>query len=193
MCVLSHFSCVWFCVTLWTVAHQAPLPMGFSRQRLLEWLPCSSPGDFPNPGIKPMSLMSPALVGGFFIISVTLEAIFHCMVLLAQLCPTLCDPGSSVHGIFQGRILLWVAIPFSRGSFWPRDRSIAGRFFTVWATQKPIPLYKPTTIYLSILVLMAVLFRFFFCLFVFLVITNNAARYLLEWVTVYMWVSLRYI
>ena len=47
-------------------------------------------------------------------------------------------PGSSVHGILQARILEWVAIPFSRGSSWPRDRTrvsrIAGRFFTIWAT-----------------------------------------------------------
>ena len=44
-------------------------------------------------------------------------------------------PGSSVHGILQTRILEWVAIPFSRGSSWPRDQicisHIAGRFFTV--------------------------------------------------------------
>ena len=49
-------------------------------------------------------------------------------------------PGSSVHGILQARILEWVAIPFSRGSSWTRDRtqvsSIAGRFFTVWATRE---------------------------------------------------------
>ena len=46
----------------------------------------------------------------------------------------------SVHGILQARILEWVAIPFSRGFSWPRDRtqvsSIAGRFFTIWATRE---------------------------------------------------------
>ena len=49
-------------------------------------------------------------------------------------------PGSSVHGIFQARILEWVAISFSRGSFWPRDWTqvfcIVGRRLTVWATRK---------------------------------------------------------
>ena len=49
-------------------------------------------------------------------------------------------PGSCVHGILQARILEWVAIPFSRGSSWPRDQtwvsSIAGRFFTIWATRE---------------------------------------------------------
>ena len=50
-------------------------------------------------------------------------------VLVAQACPTLCDPmdcrppGSSVYGILQARILEWVAIPFSRGSSQPRDRT----------------------------------------------------------------------
>ena len=60
---------------------------------------------------------------------------------VAQSCPTLCDlmdynlPGSSVHGIFQARILEWVAISFSRGSAQPRDQTqvshIAGGFFTI--------------------------------------------------------------
>ena len=60
-------------------------------------------------------------------------------VLVVHSCPTICDPmdcspaGSSVCGILQGRILEWVAISFSRGSSWPRDRTwvscIAGRFF----------------------------------------------------------------
>ena len=49
-------------------------------------------------------------------------------------------PGSSVHGIFQVIILEWVAIPFSRGSSWPREQiqvsCTAGRFFTIWATRE---------------------------------------------------------
>ena len=63
-----------------------------------------------------------------------------------QSCSTLCNPmdcsppRSSVHGILQTRILEWVAIPFSRGFSWPRDRtqvsSIAGRFFTIWASRE---------------------------------------------------------
>ena len=65
-CVLSCFSHVWLFVTLWTVAHQAPLSMGFSRQEYWNELPCPPPGDLPNPGIKPESLKSPALAGGFF-------------------------------------------------------------------------------------------------------------------------------
>ena len=71
--VLSHFSRVWLSVTLWTVAHQPPLSMGFSRQEYCSGLPCPPPGNLPNPGIKPLSLMSPVLAGGFFTISTPWE------------------------------------------------------------------------------------------------------------------------
>ena len=64
--VLSHFSHVRLFATPWTVAHQAPLSMGFSRQEYWSGLPLSRPGHLPNPGIQPMSLKSPALAGGFF-------------------------------------------------------------------------------------------------------------------------------
>jgi len=51
-------------------------------------------------------------------------------------------PGPSVHGILQARILEWVAIPFSRGSFQPRDQSqvsyLAGRFFTISPTRESL-------------------------------------------------------
>ena len=50
-------------VTLWTVAHQSPLSMGFSRQEYWSGLPCLPPGDLPDPGIKPTSLMAHALAG----------------------------------------------------------------------------------------------------------------------------------
>ena len=56
------------------------------------------------------------------------------VVLVTQLCPTL------VHGILQGRILEWIAIPFSRRSSQCRDQTrvscIAGRYFTIWATRE---------------------------------------------------------
>ena len=52
--------------TAQTVAHQAPLSMGFSRQEYLSWLPFPSPGDLLHPGIKPASLASPALADRFF-------------------------------------------------------------------------------------------------------------------------------
>ena len=67
-------------------------------------------------------------------------------VLVAQSFLTVWDsvdcslPGSSVHVFLQARILAWVAIPFSRGSSWPKDLTlvscIASRLFTVWATKE---------------------------------------------------------
>ena len=71
LCMLGHFSHVWLFATPWTVAHQAPLSMGFSRQEYWSGLPCPPPGDLPNPGTKPTSLMPPALAGGFFTTSST--------------------------------------------------------------------------------------------------------------------------
>ena len=61
-------SCVRLSVTLWTVACQAPLSVGFSRQEYWSGLPFPPSGDLPDPGIKPASLVSPALAGGFFTI-----------------------------------------------------------------------------------------------------------------------------
>ena len=72
--MLSHFSCVRLCERLWTVACQVPLSTGFSRKEDWSGLPFPSPGDLPNPGIEPMSLMSPALAGGFFTGSTAWEA-----------------------------------------------------------------------------------------------------------------------
>ena len=77
-----------------------------------------------------------------------------CVCLVTQSWLTLCNsidcspPGSSVHGILQARILEWVAIPFSRGSYQPRNWTqvsyTAGRFFTLWPT-KQAPLYHLPT------------------------------------------------
>ena len=72
--VLSCFSHVWFFVTPWTVALQAPLSMGFSRQEYWSGLPWPPPGGLPDPRTEPVSLMPPALVGGFFTTGATWEA-----------------------------------------------------------------------------------------------------------------------
>ena len=66
--MLSGCSHVRFFVTLWTVAHQAPLSMGFSRQEYWSELPCPPSGDLPDPGMEPAS---PTLAGGFFTTSAT--------------------------------------------------------------------------------------------------------------------------
>ena len=73
--VLCCFSHVQLFETPWTVACQAPLPMGFSRQEYWSGLPFPSPGDLPDPGIEPASLSSSALAGMFFTTSTTWEAV----------------------------------------------------------------------------------------------------------------------
>ena len=72
-CVLSRFDYVQLIATPQTVAIQAPLSMGFSKQEYWSGLPCPPPGDLPNPRIKPTTLSSPALVASFFTISATWE------------------------------------------------------------------------------------------------------------------------
>ena len=67
----TAFSVIQLCLTLvfatsWMVAHQAPLSMGFSKQGYGSGLPCPPPGDLPDTGMEPVSLMSPALVGRIF-------------------------------------------------------------------------------------------------------------------------------
>ena len=59
----------------WTVAHQAPLCMGFPRQEYWSGLPCPPPGDLHDPGIEAASLMSHALAGRFFTTSATWETL----------------------------------------------------------------------------------------------------------------------
>ena len=73
-CMLSRFSCVRLCATLWTVASPAPLSMGFSRQEYWSGVPRPPPEDLPDSGIEPASLLSPALAGEFFTTSFTWEA-----------------------------------------------------------------------------------------------------------------------
>ena len=118
----------------------SPLSMEFSRQEYWSTLPFPSPGNLPNPGIKPASYLPLALPGN------PIQVISESESEVAQFCPTLCDlldcslPGSSIHGILQARILEWVAISLSRESSWPSDQSqvsrIAGRRFNLWATRE---------------------------------------------------------
>ena len=82
------FSHVWLFASPWTVALQAPLSMGFPRQKYWSGLPFPSPGNFSDPGIEPSSLVSPALAGGFFTTSTTWEAHYYYSILLIGLLPT---------------------------------------------------------------------------------------------------------
>ena len=65
VCKLSHFSCVRLFATLWTVAHQAPLSMGFSRQEYWSELPCPFQGIFPNQGSNAVNLGVRVEITGF--------------------------------------------------------------------------------------------------------------------------------
>ena len=68
MHVVSH---VLLLVTPWTIDSQATLSMEFSRQEYWSGLPFPTPGDLPDPGVEPVSLVFPALAGGFFTSSTT--------------------------------------------------------------------------------------------------------------------------
>ena len=72
-CTISCFSSIQFFASLWTVAFQAPYVHG---------LPCSSPGDLPDPGKQPVSIASTALAGGFFTTSAIWEAQLFIIILL---------------------------------------------------------------------------------------------------------------
>ena len=120
MCILSHFSCVQLFATLWAVACQAPLSMGFPRQENWSGLPYLPPGDLPNPGIEPVSLASPALAGSSFTTRATWEALSRSLLLLllsrfsrVRLCAT---PQTAAHqappslGFFRQEH--WSGLPF---------------------------------------------------------------------------------
>ena len=72
--MLSCFNCIQLFVILWIVAYQLPLSQGFSRKEYWSELPCPPPGDLPDPGVDPVSLMPLALAGGFFTTGATCEA-----------------------------------------------------------------------------------------------------------------------
>ena len=92
LCMLSRFSHVRLSVTLWTVACQAPLSMGFSRQESWSGLPRPSPGDLPDWGIEPASLASPspAMACRFCTTGATWEAPHRTVVGINGKCSILC-------------------------------------------------------------------------------------------------------
>ena len=83
--MLSCFSRVQLFATLWSVAHETPLSMGFSRQEIWSGLPCPPLGDLPYSGIQPKSLMFLALPGGFFTASAPWEAHMNLIVAVQSL------------------------------------------------------------------------------------------------------------
>ena len=141
-----------------TVACQAPLSMGFSRQEYWSGFPFPSPRDLPDPGIESGSpaLQADSLLtvlrGKPWLYVYIINVIFFhfpmgCVYLCAQLCLILCDPmdcsppGSSVHRIIQARILN--GLPFTTQGDLPdagiepaslESLALAGRFFTTRST-----------------------------------------------------------
>ena len=118
-------------------------PWGFSRQEYWSGFPCPPPGYPPHPRIKPAFLLIPALSGRFFTTSTTwgVKVKVKSLSCVWLFRPRDCNlPRASVHGIFQARVLEWVAICFSRGSSQLRDQTwvscFVGRHFTVWATRE---------------------------------------------------------
>ena len=89
--MLSYFNCVWLFATLWSIASQAPLSMGFSRQGYWSGFPGPPPGDVPNLGIELRSFMSPALAGGFFTTSANCESSELCFCVIQGQTPAGCN------------------------------------------------------------------------------------------------------
>ena len=86
-CMLSRFSRVHLFVTPWTVAHQAPLSMGFSRQEYWRGLPFPPPGNIPNPGFEPVCTFSISCTGRQVPASTPWEALQFSWHLFTEYCP----------------------------------------------------------------------------------------------------------
>ena len=99
-------------VTLWTVAHQAPLSMWFSMQKYWSELPIPFSGDLPDPGIEPKS---PALAGGFFTAEPSGKPLFYVVVQFSQHC--LLKRRSFLRCVFLPSLSRLIGRK-SRGCFW---------------------------------------------------------------------------
>ena len=116
--MLSHFSCVQLFVTPWAVAHQAPLSMEFSRQEYWSELPFPSPGDPPNPGIKPSSLVARALQADSLLLSHQWSlSLAYKFSTLVRYWPNIWKKKAIEAG--QGRGTSWAATKWSSGA-WSR-------------------------------------------------------------------------
>ena len=181
--MLSHFSHVWLCNPMDCSPLVSSVHKIFLA-RILEWvaMPCSRGSSQPKDQTH-MSCIS-CIAGGFFCFHCRqlLEIAFMSQHFLSsfvlqmelvimgcvsdmhaqslQLCPTLChpvdcsSPGSSVHGILQARTLEWVAMPSSRGSPWPRDRTCVS-YVSCTGRHSSLPLAPPGKLHPHSIVLTA--------------------------------------
>ena len=146
--VLSFFCHVRLFETLWTMAHQAPLSRGISRQEYWSGLPCPPPRDLPDPGMGPNLLY--LLNWQASCLSIVPPGKPHIYITkLLQSCPTLWDPtdgsppGSAIPGILQARTLKWVAISFSNAWKWKVKVNLINSvrlFVTPWTAAYQAPL-----------------------------------------------------
>ena len=94
-------------------------------------------------------------------------------------------PGSSVRGVLQTWILPWVAIPFSRESSQPKDRTrvscIAGRFFTVWATREALHIGGTKLVFELTWTMALINMRGDWCFLIIVVYKNNVKNYMMTW------------
>ena len=102
MLLIVGLSCVQLFAPPWTVAHQLPLSMEFSRQEYWSGLPFPIAGDLPDPGIKPVSLASPALASEFFTNCATWEAQDY--GLSVHFNPSVVSDSLRPHGLQHGRL-----------------------------------------------------------------------------------------
>ena len=100
--MLSRFSCVQLFATPWTIAHQAPLSKGFSRQEYWSGLPRTPPGDLPNPGIKPESPAIPILLADSLLLS---HQGSHLVLSSVQFSSSVISDSSRPHGLQPTRLL----------------------------------------------------------------------------------------
>ena len=115
VCVVSWFSHVQLFATLWTIACQAPLSTGFSRQEYWSRLPFPPPGDLADPGTKPAFLMSPALADRFFTIQFSSVQSLSCVRLPATPRIKACQASLSITNSRSSPKVMCIlsAMPFS--------------------------------------------------------------------------------
>ena len=122
-CKVKSLSCVWLFATRWTVAYQAPLSMGFSRQEYWSGLLFPSPGGLPNPGIKPRS---PTLEGD----TLTSEPPGGTIIIKSNPIPTVWVThkleNNNTKEVLAVLWRIWAPYQASQLRIWPRDRELPG-------------------------------------------------------------------